>query len=420
MKPIRTLDEATQWLLLYAPEKLAEAEYRLDRMRRLMCHLGDPQESLRIVHVAGTSGKTSTCYFIRGLLEQAGVATGLTVSPHITAINERVQVGGKPLPEAVFIRYLTVFRRLINDFAERPSYYELTMAFAYWVFARERVAYAVIETGFGGLLDGSNVVVRPDKVCVINVIGHDHMQILGETLPEIARQKAGIMQPGNTAFVIEQDAAALDVITSYAVDRQVTLHVVRPQRVAALPVFHYGNWALAYATYEYLRQRDGLKKITASHISAAQADVPPGRYEQYRIGGKTIILDGAHNPQELTALHQSLLTDHIASATVICAFKMAEARSLHDKCEVITRFADHVILDSFTLGQDTKCIQSVIPGELQKIFERYDHANTQLATSHEDALDRALELPTEIIGITGSLYLVSHVRPLLLARQTID
>ncbi len=196
---IRSIQEAEAALLPYVPlvAELTGKDTTLDRIVPLMKLLGDPQDKLKIIHLAGTSGKTSTAYYMSALLQATGKKVGLTVSPHIDTIAERVQIDGLPLPETEFCRELGIFLDIV-EFAEAPpSYFELLYAFALWVFERQQVDYAVVETGMGGLYDATNVASRPDKVCVITDIGFDHTHILGKTLPEIAAQKVGIVHDHN-------------------------------------------------------------------------------------------------------------------------------------------------------------------------------------------------------------------------------
>jgi len=181
--PILTsIKDAEQLLLTYSPEKQAGETYTLGRMRLFMERLGNPQNDIPAVHIAGTSGKTSTAYYVRAMLEAHGKKTGLTTSPHITSVAERVQIGGKPLDDATFLSYLNEFLALIARWPDiRPTYFELLTAFAYWVFKQESVDYMVIEVGLGGLLDATNVI-DTEKVCVITPIAS--LRRLGWTIPK--------------------------------------------------------------------------------------------------------------------------------------------------------------------------------------------------------------------------------------------
>ena len=183
MPQIHTLAEAN--LALRPFYDYSRTAYTLDVMKALMEHLGNPQNQLRVLHVAGTSGKTSTAYYCAALLKEAGKKVGLSVSPHVDTVNERLQINGQPMPEAEFCKVLSEFLDVVAESGIKPSYFELLVAMTYWEFARQKVDYAVIEVGLGGLRDGTNVIERADKVCLITDIGLDHTEILGHTLTKI-------------------------------------------------------------------------------------------------------------------------------------------------------------------------------------------------------------------------------------------
>jgi len=210
----------------YWPSRTTLHRMSLDYIRSLLDYLGNPQERLRIIHIAGTSGKTSTAYYAAALLTAAGKKAGLTVSPHVDLLNERVQINMTPLPEALFVREMNEFMACVEQGGFTPTYFELLYAFAFWEFARQQVEYAVIETGVGGLLDNTNVVTRSDKVCVLTDIGFDHTSLLGTTLPEIARQKAGIIQLHNAVFCWRQSAEVLAVFRAVTRQKQADLHIL--------------------------------------------------------------------------------------------------------------------------------------------------------------------------------------------------
>ena len=197
---IRNLSEANAALLPYVSQtpRMTGDDLKLERVMKLMDVLGNPQDKLPVIHIAGTSGKTSTGYYMAALLKAGGKKAGLTISPHIDSVNERVQIGGSPLPEAEFCSELGNFLEIIRGAGQSPSYFELLYAFALWVFVRRGVDYAVVETGLGGLLDATNVTGRADKVCIITDIGFDHEYVLGSGLAQIAAQKIGIVHDQGT------------------------------------------------------------------------------------------------------------------------------------------------------------------------------------------------------------------------------
>lgn len=408
MHSITTLDQATKMLLHFAPQKRA-IHYDLSKMKQLMTALGNPQNSLRVIHVAGTSGKTSTCYYIRALLESGGHRTGMTVSPHIVSINERVQIGGTPLAEEMFISYLQTFMEIVETSGLTPSYYELTMAFAYYVFRKERVDYAVIETGLGGLLDGSNVVERADKVCVIQRIGYDHTEILGDSLQEIALQKAGIIQQGNTVLLLDQPQEIVQVITEYAKTKQANIYTVHERHHNDITVaYQHANWTMATAVYEFLRKRDNLSVLPPDVLTVAQKSTPPGRYEWRKYNDRLVIFDGAHNQQKLEALLRSLpQTD--SKPTVVFSLKETANKKIDDCIKVLSAYCGLLVITTFMLGQDNRVITSVSPDILDTVAKKFD-IPTVIKTDPKQALEYATEHSTSPVVVTGSLYLVSTIR----------
>lgn len=261
--PITDLQQAYKILKSYVPAKSPDG-YSLDTMLAMMSALGNPQNNYKVVHVAGTSGKTSTAYYIADMLRRAGAKVGLTVSPHVTEVNERVQINGLSLAEAKFCSELDIFLKIINKLSINPSYYELLVAFAFWEFDRQNVDYAVVEVGLGGLLDGTNVIDRADKLCVITDIGLDHVRLLGNTLPEITTQKAGIIQPNNCVVCYRQGPEVYDVIQRVCKQKQAILKLADEpilDSVSTMQLFQQRNWNLAKTVFDIVADRDGLVSL---------------------------------------------------------------------------------------------------------------------------------------------------------------
>ena len=407
-----TLNQATQALLQYAPVNKIGV-YDLSVMQQLMVALGSPQDRLRIIHVAGTSGKTSTCYYIRALLELSGSRTGLTVSPHIIAINERVQIGGEPLAEKRFLQYLDTFMDIVDSTILMPSYYELAIAFAYYVFDKEHVDYAIIETGLGGLLDSTNVASHKDKVCVIQRIGYDHTEILGDTIEKIALQKAGIIHDHNPVFIAEQPEPALDVIMTYARTKHAEVTVVKVTHDANIPVmYQQGNWSLAFAVYNFIVSRDHIQMVDDEQRVSAMAQTPPGRYEVREYKGKTVILDGAHNEQKLAALFHSLSILVVARPTVIFSLRENRDTKVGEYLKLLKDRCSQIVLTTFAVGQDARSIKSVDVAVVKRQADELGIPAT-IAYSQADALAYALNQEPDTVLITGSLYLVAEMRKLI-------
>ena len=408
----KNLDEATQALLLYAPAATIRV-YTLETMHQLMAAVGNPHTRLRVIHVAGTSGKTSTCYYIRALLESSGCRTGLTVSPHITEINERVQIDGEPLEEARFVQYLETFMSLVEATTLSPSYYELTIAFAYYVFDQEHVDYAIIETGLGGLLDSSNVAMRDDKVCVIQRIGYDHTEILGDTIEEIALQKAGIIHENNEVFVMEQPEPALTAIVSYARMKHTEVNIVEDTHDADIAVtYQQANWSLGLAVYKFIVSRDHIQMANNLQLARAKTQFPPGRFEVSVYKGKTVILDGAHNEQKLTALFDSLPASSLNKPIIIFSLRENRDQKIAEYLQIIKDHCSQIVLTTFAVGQDARSIKSVDPEVVKRHADEIGILAT-IITNQQDAFSFALSQEYDTILITGSLYLVSEMRKLI-------
>ena len=401
---IKTMPEAHDALRAFVPKDGLGAHYTLDTMRTLLSLLGNPQEKLRVIHVAGTSGKTSTAYFIRDLLQAAGKRTGLTVSPHIVSVAERVQVGGHLLNDASFIAYLNQFLPLIKKSGLAPSYFETILGFAYWVFVQEHVEYAVVETGLGGLLDATNTVRRADKLCVITDIGLDHTELLGDTLTKIAAHKAGIIQPGNLAVTLPQASTIIDVITARVTTQHATLHVAELASTPDLPPYQQRNWSLALAAYHAL----GLPPIAPIAFAP-----PPGRMEIFRRGGKTIILDGAHNAQKLQALHAALAVRGVQKTAVMANLVAAPPLKITQALDVLAGFASWLIVPEFAVGQDFYNRASLSADDFAAQAKSAGIAHVVSQKNIAVALEDLLACPEETLVITGSLYLIAVVRPLL-------
>lgn len=410
---ISNLSEATEQLAHFYAN--APTEYTLDNMLGLMAYLGNPQDKYRVIHVAGTSGKTSTAYYAAALLQAAGYKTGLTVSPHVDLLSERVQIAGQPLAETEFCAALNTFLNLIEASPVRPSWFELVVAFAFWKFAEEAVDYAVVEVGLGGLKDGTNVITRADKICIITDIGLDHTKILGHTLAAIAFQKAGIIQAGNDVFSYEQSAAVMGVIEQRVVrtPARLTLVAATPVLVGSeLPIFQQRNLHLALQAVNTALNRDGREPTSDAQLAQAAATYIPGRMEIITISDKTVVLDGAHNAQKLTALRESLRARFPGQAiAVLGAFTEGDGQRLDGVLEVIGTFAASMIITSFVSAKDY-IKRSVDTGEVVRAAARLP-LTLQVEPNSSAAFARLLDRPEPVLLVTGSFYLLNHIRPLI-------
>lgn len=200
----------------------------LTNTRALCGALGNPQDRLKTIHVAGTNGKGSTSHALAAILQQAGYRTGLYTSPHLVDFRERIRVDGLPIPPDAVVDFVQANLRLIDDV--KPSFFEVTVAMAFDYFVKAEVEIAVIETGLGGRLDSTNIIVP--ELSIITNIGMDHADILGESLQDIAKEKAGIIKAGVPVVVSEFQEPVAEVFRRCAQTMGSTLVFASEQRSA--------------------------------------------------------------------------------------------------------------------------------------------------------------------------------------------
>lgn len=409
MRTIKTFAEAEQAINEFVTPSNISENYTLDRIKELLGHLDNPQDKFKTVHVAGTSGKTSTCYFIASMLESGGYKTGLTISPHITEINERVQIGLKPLPEKDFCVELETFLSILNKLSIKPTYFEFMIAFAYWYFDKTGVDYAVVETGLGGLLDGTNTILRPDKICVITDIGLDHTNVLGNTLELIAQQKAGIIQEHNHVFMYDQGAEITEQILERAKDKHAVLHLVHDSNSssAGLPPYQDRNWNLAKQACEFILKTDGRELTEDEWLDTAEVSIP-GRLETITYRSKTIILDGAHNAQKMKTFIDSFKKKFPDESPAIL-LAISDDKNLGAIAKELEGVASFIIVTSFKSNQDLQKV-SIDP---KKLAEYFTESKTAVEAEANKAVRLLLERPEKTLLITGSLYLIGEARKAL-------
>jgi dihydrofolate synthase/folylpolyglutamate synthase len=412
------LDAVDEFLATLVKPMAESLDYELSlaNMKRLAHWLGDPQEKLRVVHVAGTSGKTSTAYYAAAFLHAAGKKVGLTVSPHLHQVNERVQINLQPLDEPTFCKAIGEFADLLAAGGFAPTYFEFMIAFAYWEFVRLGVEYAVIEVGLGGRLDATNIVERADKVCVITDIGYDHTPILGDTLAKIATEKAGIIHANQAVFSYRQPNEVRQVLRQICQQRSATLHEVMLPKQASpaqiLPLFQQRNWRLACQVYEYLAERDELLEPTPELLEQTVHTYIPGRMETRRVGDKTIILDGAHNAQKMRALVQSIRAIYPnPKMPVVLALAQSKDAQLDGVLQDLSTIASHLIVTTFAISIQRDMYKTAMPpSEVLSRCRQLGITNVEAVEPADLAVERSLAGPEQTVLVAGSFYLLGSVK----------
>jgi dihydrofolate synthase/folylpolyglutamate synthase len=415
---IKDLEQAEQILQKYVPNvsKYSGDNLSLDRMWPLLDKVGNPHTKLKVIHIAGTSGKTSTCYYISALLSASGCKVGLTVSPHVDSVTERIQINNSPLKESLFCKELEEFINLINDLEIQPSYFELLIVFVLWQFVRQNVDYAVVETGLGGLIDGTNVVTREDKVCVITDIGFDHMDILGDTLDKIASQKAGIIHYKNQVFVYSQQPQTTNQIKRRAKAKDAQLSTLNQDLLqknsnydfSRLPDFQIRNWLLAEEICNFVAKRDSFE---LNKIFLPSDVIVPGRMETTILHDKSIlIMDGAHNRQKVGMFCESFKKIY-PNKTAIIMLALKKGKEYKQVIDELEEISSEIVLTTFSASQD-------LPVKSQNPIMLADYCSSKsinniIIEDHADAMKYLLNSNEDIKVVIGSFYLLGQIRKLI-------
>jgi len=406
-------------------------KYDLDNIRALVTALDHPDRAYQTVHIAGTNGKGSVTAFVDTMLRAAGYLTGRYTSPHLIAVNERFVISGEPVTTERLESAAALLRRTVDDLMARgqlrgqPTFFEGTTAIALELFRSAGVEMAVCEVGLGGRLDATNIL-QP-CVTAITSIGFDHQRFLGTTIPEIAREKAGIIKAGIPVVLGRLPAEATDAILPIARERQAPVVVAEQQCVIedertdadgrcrmtlTTATRDYGTVKLALAG----RHQVGNAQVAvciAEALEAAGLIVPadavreglvnthwPGRLERRRLtDGRDLLLDAAHNPEGATALAAFLIAESEPRALVFAAMDDKDAGAM------LSLLAPHVSALVLTRATTRRSMDPAALADAARATARCPiHIEPDLST----ALALAWRLTPRIV-VAGSLFLVGDV-----------
>jgi dihydrofolate synthase / folylpolyglutamate synthase len=434
-----TYPEAVRYLLslgreLAAPTQAASAKFDLENISTLTERLGRPDRAYPSVHIAGTNGKGSTAAFLESVLRHAGFRTGLNTSPHLEKINERIRINGENISDDDFAQTLSRIVGVIEELLAsgklraHPTYFECVTAMAFEYFARQRVEFAVFETGLGGRLDATNIITP--VACVITRIDFDHENFLGHSLPEIAGEKAGILKervplvlagqrPEAREIILarakELDCRVIETESAFRIDQESIENGCWRARVTqkdsgwfaeiAPPLagrFQLQNALNAVAVARLLEDR-GFR-LASEHITEGIRDtVWPGRLEKIQ-SRPDVYLDGAHNPSAAREL-ATFLDDNFAGRKIFLIYAAMRDKAVDEIAGLLFPRAFQVI---FTEPRTSRAISAAQLSEMSA-----HHApSSMVITDPEQALDYALSKASEhdAVFVTGSLYLVGAVR----------
>ena len=414
--------------------------FNLERMKRLCALLGNPQDQYPTVHVTGTKGKGSTAAMVESILRAAGLKAGLYTSPHLVAIEERIRIGGADVPKD---RLATLLERVFHPVEHirhvavptHPTFFEIFTAAAFLYFADERADWGVIEVGLGGRLDSTNIITP--AVSVITRVGLDHMNILGDTVSEIASEKAGIIKPGVPVVISPQERDAERVIRGkagaagapvWAVGKDIEVAGVSRRtnsfghrftvktpfasheglEIPLIGMHQVENAAVAVGTIDSLRARRKLA-LDESAIAAGLARVDvPARVE---VMGRSplVILDGAHNPLSLDALVRAV-RENFTPRRIVLLYAQADDKDIASSLEAVLPIADEAF---FTVTNSPRAARAETLAALARSRGSANiHSERDTAAAFRQAL--AATGKDDLLLITGSLYLAGDLRPMIL------
>ena len=428
-----TFQESVDYLLSLGNE-VSAMKLGLDNIRRLLAALGDPQNNYLKVQVAGTNGKGSVCAFLDSICNTAEIKTGTFTSPHLVSVTERIRINGEDINETDFARYATFVRETAESLLEkgeleyRPTFFEQITAITLVAFGEEKIEAAILETGLGGRLDATTAANA--EIAAITRIDYDHQQYLGETIEEIAAEKAAIIGADTkTAVLGSQTVEVMKVLKVRCRELGVSpktrcrswAWAVNPDRGSLIAGFKIGaefyddadlgligrhqleNARTAVMVADVLRSK-WFPSITSDTVTAGLENARhPGRLEF--VGN--ILLDGAHNPGGAKALRDYL--DEFFAQPLVMIFGAMADKNVAEIAQILFPRAETLIL---TKAANSRALE---PEDILTFVPERFYQRRVVTYTIKEALQKAKDLAgaDKRILITGSLYLVGEARAIL-------
>lgn len=427
--------EAIDWIHSLLPRGIKPG---LERMSWMMERFGHPENGLKFIHIAGTNGKGSTTMFVASVLREAGYNVGMYTSPYLETFHDRIRWNGKFIADEDLVSLVKRIKPLVEELDAShwgsPTEFEVITAMAILYFAEmKQTDFVVWETGLGGRLDSTNIVTP--LVSVITNVGYDHMNILGDQLSKIAREKAGIIKRGVPVVTGERKPEALDVIRESSEMMQSPLYRIdedfqakrlsfseqhqefsfsgpnggySPVHIRMMGMHQVTNAATGIMALEILRQKYGTA-VTKEHILKGMASAFwPGRFERLLMGREmpTILFDGAHNPDgaiSLAATLQELYPDK----KITMLFAVLKDKNWEDILNPLLPLCQSVVVSEVDHPRKL---------EAERVFSGIRNWVPELPlTIAKDGCNALRELidqggPQDLILVTGSLYFISEIR----------
>lgn len=413
------------------------AGFGLKRTKYFLKLIGNPQNKIKVIHIAGTSGKGSTATLISQMLTSQGFKVGLHLSPHVVDIRERFQINNKLPDEKKVVEYfnqiLPAIKQMEASSHGTPTYFEIIVGLSFHMFLKEDLNYAVMETGLGGLYDATNCINNKNKIAIITKIGLDHMRILGKNISEIAFQKASIIHSHNHVIAIQQCQSAQKVIKMIVTKNNASIQWVMPHKDFILRnqlpdkitfdarlersfkkvelslggIHQAENCTLALACLLFCSKKDEFLINENSLRKALNNLSIVGRMQQIHLGKKSVILDGAHNPQKMTSLTKSLVQVYPKQKlSFLVAFK--KGKEYKKMLKKILPIANNIMITNFLSDQENYP-ESINPLEIANFLRAENFKNFSIIDNSQQDVMSAVGKCEDGIVITGSFYLIASI-----------
>ena len=401
-----------------------------EHTRELLRRLGDPQRGMKVIHVAGTNGKGSVCSYLNSMLIEGGYVTGLFTSPHLVKINERYQVNSRVIDDDTFLWAFEEVEKAAKEYCREghghPSYFETLFLMGMLIFQKAKTEYLILETGLGGRLDATNVIERP-FACIITSISRDHTEYLGETIEEIAGEKAGIIKKGIPVIYDAHDPRSVAVIAAAADRLGSPAYPLEPEMyrmishtkegidftflpeegsevtlsIPYVAEYQMMNASLAYFTMDTLKNTHKIPKETL--ISGIRNASWPCRMETVMPG---VVIDGAHN-EDGVAQFVRTAAFFAEENEITILFSAVSDKRYRDMIREISQgiHPDHVVTTQIHGSRQVPC------RELAEDFRLEGCRDVQAVEVVGKAFEKALETKgSGMLFCVGSLYLAGEIK----------
>ncbi len=432
-------------------EKLTQYKYDtstfdLKRMEEMMSSVGDPHKNRKTVHITGTKGKGSTAIIVASLLKELGLKTGLFTSPHLIHLGERMRVNNKMISQKIFVQLINMLKPYIDrvtlkDPILMPTFFEIVTAIAFLYFEREKTDITVLEVGMGGRLDSTNIILP--EVSVITPVGYDHTDRLGNTLAEIAYEKAGIIKEGVPVISSIQEPDALSVISKRCKEKRSHLYLVGRDILTGntkvrkrngiygteceiktwrndyenifLPLVgrhQVENCAAAIGTMEILSETGVIETDNISIINGLAKIRCPARIDVISENPLTI-LDTAHTVASMKILRESI-KENFSFRRLVIVIGLSADKNIEGVLKEISSIADHLILTRTGNPREAE------PNQMSVEAQRFYHKKPMVIEDIAEALKEAKRFATkdDLICITGSFFLAGKAKEILDIKAT--